>query len=256
MIAALCVAVASIAAGCAGDGTTAATTAPLTSATTAATDGPDPTTAPPPTIAPAPVTTTTGSTTTTIAPTTTTAATTTTAPVPTYVFPFVGREVGYGTTHHDYPAVDVFGCGAIVVAPTAGTVLEISSEDRWDPAVNDPATRGGLFVSMLGDDGVRYYVAHLADVLVAADDAVAPGTPLGVMGATGNARNSECHTHLGISWPCPGPEWQVRRGEIWPAPYLDAWRSGEQRSPTVEVDGRRTELPTACDEAMALVADG
>ena len=141
-----------------------------------------------------------------------------------------------------------------MVAPTSGTVLEISTEDRWDPAVNDPATRSGLFVSMLGDDGVRYYVAHLAEVLAAVDDAVAAGTPLGVMGATGNARNSECHTHLGLSWACPGPEWQVRRGEIWPAPYLDAWRSGDQRSPVDEVDTRRAELPTACAEAMALVA--
>jgi murein DD-endopeptidase MepM/ murein hydrolase activator NlpD len=172
------------------------------------------------------------------------------------VFPFVGRDVSYGTTHHDYPAVDVFGCGAIVVAPTAGTVLEISTADRWDPAVNDPATRGGLFVAMLGVDGVRYYVAHLAEVLVTIDDAVEPGTPLGVMGESGNARNSECHTHLGISWACPGPEWQVRRGEIWPAPYLDAWRAGEQRSPADEVDTLRTELPTACAEAMALVATG
>jgi len=252
VIAAVCVAVASIVTGCAGDDQTsapAASVAPVEP--TAAPVGSVPTTIASSTTAAAPVTTTTE-----LLPTTAPMPTTTSAPVPTYVFPFVGRDVSYGTTHHDYPAVDVFGCGAIVVAPTAGTVLEISTEDRWDPAVNDPATRGGLFVSMLGHDGVRYYDAHLAEVLVAADEALAPGAPLGVMGATGNARNSECHTHLGLSWACPGSEWQVRRGEIWPAPYLDAWRSGDQRSPTVEVDIRRSELPTACDEAMALVADG
>ena len=243
------VAVASILAGCAGDDATAPT--PPATSLASDTTAPSTTTSVPATTTTTTTATTTPATTTTIVSTTTS---TTIAPVPTYVFPFVGRDVSYGTTHHDYPAVDVFGCGAIVVAPTAGTVLEISTEDRWDPAVNDPATRGGLFVSMLGDDGVRYYVAHLGEVLVAADDAVAPGTPLGVMGATGNARNSECHTHLGLSWACPGPEWQVRRGEIWPAPYLDAWRSGEQRSPTAEVDARRAELPTACDEAIALVA--
>ena len=189
---------------------------------------------------------------------TTAASTTTVAPlpvVPVYVFPFVGREVSYGTTHHDYPAVDVFGCGAIVVAPTSGAVHEVSTVDRWDPVVDDPATRGGLFVSMLGDDGVRYYLAHLGGVFVAPAEPVAAGTPLGVMGATGNARNSECHTHLGISWACPGPEWQVRRGEVWPAPYLDAWRADEQRSPTPEVTGRAAELPTACADAITLVAD-
>ena len=140
--------------------------------------------------------------------------TATTVPAPVHVFPFVGRDVSYGTTHHDYPAVDVFGCGAQVVAPTSGAVLEISVEDRWDPAVDDPATRGGHFASLLGDDGVRYYVAHLDSVAVVAGQRVAAGDPLGVMGRTGNARNSACHTHLGISRPCPSPEWQVRRGTI------------------------------------------
>lgn len=171
-----------------------------------------------------------------------------------YVFPFTGRNVSYGTTHHDYPAVDVFGCGAQVVAPTSGTVLEISTTDRWEPAVNDPATRGGLFVSMLGDDGVRYYVAHLASVAVVADQPVKPGDPLGVIGQTGNARTSECHTHLGISRPCPGPEWQLRRGEIWPQQYLDAWRQGEQRSPTLEIFATVGVAPTACAEAEALLS--
>ena len=36
-------------------------------------------------------------------------------PVHTYVFPFVGRDVSYGTTHHDYPAVDLFGCEAMAL---------------------------------------------------------------------------------------------------------------------------------------------
>ena len=177
----------------------------------------------------------------------------TTVPAPAHVFPFVGRDVSYGATHHDYPAVDVFGCGAQVVAPTSGAVLEISIEDRWDPAVDDPATRGGHFASLLGDDGVRYYVAHLDSVAVVAGQRVAAGDPLGVMGRTGNARNSACHTHLGISWPCPSPEWQVRRGEIWPQPYLDAWRADEQRSPADEVRAAEIAAPNACAEAAALV---
>ncbi len=187
---------------------------------------------------------------TTVAPTTATPTTT----VPVYVFPFAGRDVSYGTTHHDYPAADVFGCGALVLAPTSGTVLETRMFDPWDPAVNDPATRGGLFVSLLGDDGVRYYAAHLETVTVDPGQPVAPGEQLGVMGQTGNARNSACHTHFGISWPCPDPEWEVRRGEIWPAPYLDAWRAGEQRSPATEVIARQAELPDACADAAALLA--
>lgn len=250
--------IASLLAGCAGDADQGATPdAGATSAAVTSTIAPESaTTAPTPTTDAA-VSTAATSTAATNAPATNAPATngpTTTVPAPVYVFPFAGRNVSYGTTHHDYPAVDVFGCGADVVAPTSGVVLETSTVDRWDPAVNDPATRGGLFVSMLGDDGVRYYVAHLASVAVAPDQTLAPGDPLGVMGETGNARNSECHTHLGISWPCPEQEWQVRRGMIWPQQYLDAWRTGEQRSPALEIFATATAAPTACDEAAALVA--
>ena len=53
----------------------------------------------------------------------------TTLPPPAYVVPFVGRHVSYGGTHHDYPASDVFGCGAIVVAPTDGTVVQTREFD-------------------------------------------------------------------------------------------------------------------------------
>jgi murein DD-endopeptidase MepM/ murein hydrolase activator NlpD len=169
--------------------------------------------------------------------------------VAVYVFPFEGRKVSYGTTHHDYPAIDVFGCGATVVAPTAGTVTEARSIDLWDSKVNDPATRGGKYVTLLGDDGVRYYFAHLASLDTALDARVAPGDALGVMGQTGNARLSACHTHVGISWPCATTEWQVRRGEIWPSTYLDAWRAGEQLSPVSEVVAGQIASPQACADA-------
>ncbi|MEQ1702936.1 MAG: M23 family metallopeptidase [Ilumatobacteraceae bacterium] len=187
--------------------------------------------------------------TTTASTTPATTAVPTTLPPPVYVFPFVGVEVSYGTDHHDYPAVDVFGCGATVVAPTDGVVQQTRDVDLWDPAINDPSNRGGKYVSMLGRDGVRYYFAHLESVAVAPGQPVQPGAPLGVMGQTGNARNSACHTHVGLSWPCPTNEWAVRRGEVWPAPYLDAWRNGEQRSPTLEVLATEQSSPAACDTA-------
>ncbi len=187
----------------------------------------------------------------TSAPTTPAAATTTVPPPPVYVFPFVGKPVSFATTHHDYPAVDVFGCGATVVAPTDGTVLQTRDYDAWDPKVNSPANRGGKYVSMLGRDGVRYYFAHLDSVAVTAGQAVQPGDPLGVMGQTGNARQSACHTHVGISWPCAGNEWAVRRGEIWPQPYLDAWRDGLQTSPALEIYAAEKANPDACAAALA-----
>lgn len=224
---------------------TVAITAPLTTAapTTFSSTTVAPTTVPPTTV------------TTTTPPTTvaqrTAAPATAVGDVPAYVFPFVGKRVSYGTTHHDYPAIDVFGCAAGVVAPTSGDVTEIRTTDPWDPKVNDPATRGGKYVTMIGDDGVRYYFAHLASVTTSVGARVAPGDPLGVMGQTGDARLSACHTHMGISWPCPTTEWQVRRGAIWPPKYLDAWRDGEQLSPAPEVQAAHAAQPTACADAAA-----
>jgi murein DD-endopeptidase MepM/ murein hydrolase activator NlpD len=166
-----------------------------------------------------------------------------------YVFPFTGTKVSYGHRHHDYPATDVFGCGADVVAPIGGTIDEVRTIDPWVPKTDDPATRGGKYVSMLGDDGVRYYFAHLESVAVQPGDVVSGGDPLGVMGQTGNARKSACHTHFGISWPCGATEWAVRRGEIWPWKFLDAWRAGQQLSPVDEVAMVEAANPDACNLA-------
>ncbi|MEY2552677.1 MAG: peptidoglycan LD-endopeptidase LytH, partial [Ilumatobacteraceae bacterium] len=147
----------------------------------------------------------------------------------------MGKKVSYGHSHSAYRATDVFGCGATVLAPVRGTVNETRTFDPWEPKVNDPATRGGKYVSLIGDDGVRYYFAHLDHVDVQPADRVDAGAQLGIMGQTGDARNSVCHTHMGISWPCDHTEWAVRRGEVWPWKYLDAWRNGEQLSPVAEV---------------------
>jgi murein DD-endopeptidase MepM/ murein hydrolase activator NlpD len=173
-----------------------------------------------------------------------------------YVFPFTGKKVSYGRGHHDYPATDVFGCGADVIAPIGGTIEQTRTVDPWVPKTNDPATRGGKYVAMLGDDGVRYYFAHLASVAVRPGDVVNPGSPLGVMGQTGNARNSACHTHFGISWPCDKTEWAVRRGKIWPWKYLDAWRKGEQLSPVDEVEAAEAANPDACNLAAIAISAG
>jgi murein DD-endopeptidase MepM/ murein hydrolase activator NlpD len=182
---------------------------------------------------------------TTMTPTTTT----TVPPAPEYVFPFAGREVSYPRDHHTYPAVDVFGCGALVLAPTGGVINQTRTEDLWNPATNNPAHRGGLYVSMIGDDGVRYYFSHFETIDVELGQRVSPGDLLGVMGQTGNARNSVCHTHFGISRVCPETEWQVRRGEIWPQPYMDDWRRGLNTSPALEIIAKAAQDPDACARA-------
>jgi murein DD-endopeptidase MepM/ murein hydrolase activator NlpD len=163
-----------------------------------------------------------------------------------------GDRAGWADTHAAYPATDIFaGCGAMLVAPVHGTVLEVRRVDSYDPAVDDPATRGGRSLSILGFDGVRYYLAHLDEVAagLVPGDLVELGQVLGTMGDTGRA--SACHLHFSISPPCPGEEWSVRRGVVWPHPYLDAWRRGEQLSPAAEVRRWERDHPTACADAAA-----
>jgi len=164
-------------------------------------------------------------------------------------------RAGWSPTHSTYPATDVFvGCGATLVSPVHGTVLEVRRVDSWDANVGDPATRGGKSVAILGFDGVRYYLSHLDTIepTVAVDRQVELGQVLGTMGQTGRA--SACHLHFSISPPCHGEEWRVRRGVVWPYPYLDAWRAGQHLSPVAEVEQWVLDHPTACADAIAEAA--
>jgi murein DD-endopeptidase MepM/ murein hydrolase activator NlpD len=151
------------------------------------------------------------------------------------VFPVRG-ESGYARTHHDYPASDIMAnCGLPFVAVTDGVVLELGRVDRFDK--NNPRGEDrGLFVSILGNDGVRYYGAHLSAI----GPDLAPGVrvtadqQLGRVGTTGNS--GACHLHFAISPPCAGTgDWWNRRGVLYPWPYLDAWRAGTSLSPVAEV---------------------
>ena len=162
--------------------------------------------------------------------------TTPVAGAPTYVFPVAGG-VTYVRNHHDYPATDILAaCGAPVLAVADGVVLEVNRTDRYDVRADDGATRGGLFVSVLGDDGVRYYGSHFRWIGAAfvAGKRVRAGDVLGTVGESGDA--SACHLHFGISPPCGARgDWWIRRGVIWPWSYLDSWRSGHSVSPAAEV---------------------
>ncbi len=164
-----------------------------------------------------------------------------------------GVDIGYSREHHDYPATDVFagGCATTVISPVNGTLLEIRREDQWNAADDNPATRGGRSITLGGDDGVRYYFAHFESIEPALEvgNRVRIRDPLGQIGMTGRA--GACHLHFALSPPCPGLEWSVRRGVIWPWPYLDAWRRGEQLSPAAEIQRWVADHPNGCAEAMA-----
>jgi murein DD-endopeptidase MepM/ murein hydrolase activator NlpD len=159
--------------------------------------------------------------------------------VPHYSFPISpDRGVSYGRTHAGYKATDVFApCGAAYLAVTDGRLDDVNRVDRWDPDTDDPALRGGLWVSLVGTDGVRYYGSHLSAITpdLETGGQVKAGQELGRVGRTGNAAGTPCHVHFGLSPATKTGTWDVRRGLVWPWPYLDSWREGGQRSPREEV---------------------
>ena len=131
----------------------------------------------------------------------------------------------------------------------------VSPTNLYDPATDDPAARGGIFVGLIGDDGVRYYMAHFRALSPAMTEGlrVSRGDPVGEVGDTGRA--SACHLHFAISPACLATEWWVRRGAIWPQPYLESWRSGGNLSPVEEVNAFMAEHPSACDDPAAMPWD-
>jgi len=158
-----------------------------------------------------------------------------------YTFPVIGKS-SYSRSHHDYPASDIMtACGHKFVAVTSGTVLAVTTKDVWKRSVNAGATRGGLSVSMRGDDGVRYYGSHLSAIGsgIRPGARVKVGQTLGKTGDTGDA--SACHLHFGISPPCAGQgDWWLQRGTVWPWSYLDSWRKGGTKSAVAAVKAWKT----------------
>ncbi len=159
---------------------------------------------------------------------------------PAYIFPVQGCKVTYAHSHHNYPATDILAPkGCKFVAPISGVVDEVNRVDRFTWKTNLGADRGGLYISIIGDDGVRYYGSHLSKVadLMEPGVRVNAGDVIGFVGATGDSKGLAPHVHFGISWPTPSQKnvWWVRRGELYPWKYLDAWKAGKDISPAKSV---------------------
>jgi len=157
---------------------------------------------------------------------------------PNYVFPIADCAVTYAHVHHNYPATDILTpAGCKFVSPVAGTIDEVNRIDRWNGKTNLGEDRGGLYVSVIGIDGVRYYGSHLRsiDAAIQPGAIVTAGQLLGKVGTSGDARGTKSHLHFGISWTTPPDTWWVRRGEVYPWKYLDAWKIGKDLSPAKSV---------------------
>ena len=163
---------------------------------------------------------------------------------PIYTFPVAGCTVTYSKYHHDYPASDIFGKkGCAFVSPVAGVVDEVNTVDKWSGKTNLGADRGGLSISILGDDGLRYYGSHLSKIEanIVPGYKVATGEKLGEIGSTGSARGTKPHLHFGISYPTEKGIWWVRRGvglekgKTSPWKYLQAWQVGKDLKPKLSV---------------------
>ncbi|HVD13261.1 MAG TPA: peptidoglycan DD-metalloendopeptidase family protein [Actinomycetota bacterium] len=185
---------------------------------------------------------------TTAAAPTTAAATPTTTPATTraqparYTFPLRGCRYDFSRGHHDYPATDIFAPkGCAVVAPVAGRIDEVTTTDHWTSASNRGSDRGGLSVSVVGVDGVRYYGSHLSALAVGVRPGVRveAGRLLGRVGNTGSAQVTPSHLHFGLSWPTGPGVWWIRRGVVDPYPFLTSWRGGGSRAPVAAVRSAR-----------------
>ncbi len=94
-----------------------------------------------------------------------------------------------GHRHHE--GIDIFARrGTPVVAAAAGEVVRIGTTDRL----------GGNTVWVAGEGARLYYYAHLDAFRpgLRLGERVDPGTMLGRVGTTGNARGTPPHLHFGV----------------------------------------------------------
>ena len=169
---------------------------------------------------------------------------TTATAAPIYTFPIAGCTVKYGKYHHDYPATDIDAKkGCAFVAPIAGVVDEVNTVDKWSGKTNKGADRGGLSISIIGDDGNRYYGSHLSKIEanIVPGYKVATGEKLGEIGSSGSPKGTKPHLHFGISYPTDKGVWWIRRGvglekgKTSPWKYLQAWQVGKDLKPKVVI---------------------
>jgi hypothetical protein len=149
----------------------------------------------------------------------------------TYAFPVKGCKVKYERKLLVLPKTTIWArAGCAFVSPVNGTIEEVTTTDRWTPGTDMGAHREGRFVTVIGEDGVRYLGGHLESVTpgLKPGDKVQAGKTLGKVGNSGNAQATAPNLYFAISWKTAPGLWWVRRGMVKPWDYLDAWRTGNR----------------------------
>jgi len=120
-----------------------------------------------------------------------------------YVFPVGGGPglVSASHTHHDYPAVDI--------AAPFGSPLYALADSVVIRSWSTPDPRCGIGLTLRAFDGQVWTYCHLSvlDPGVAPGAALKAGTPVGLVGATGDASGPHLHLQLqpATSWPQQEP---------------------------------------------------
>ena len=110
-----------------------------------------------------------------------------------------GDPRGSDRTHQ---GIDILASrGTPVRAAAAGVVWRTSD-----------SIRGGISVTVIGDDGVRYFYTHLDSIAQGMERDVRVGTEtvLGYVGNTGNAASTAPHLHFEVSLPIEGERYRWR----------------------------------------------
>ncbi|WP_239094574.1 M23 family metallopeptidase [Planotetraspora silvatica] len=150
----------------------------------------------------------------------------------TYAFPVKGCRVTYARKLlAGLPKSTIWAAkGCAFVSPVDGVVREVNAESTWKPETDAGADREGVFVTILGKDGVLYLGGHLATVAPGLKPGlqVSAGQRLGSIGNSGNAVDTASNLYFGMSWPTDPKNWWIRRGMVEPWTFLDAWRNGNR----------------------------